>query len=448
MIRFGLPAEVTAAERWALETLVDLSRLLPCEGELPGAVTLGVGAGAGFEVTERRVTVGRAVLARVIDVAGAAVEQGSTARDRHDRVPAEVNPLVVEGAERRPMVQRLAAELVTAVRRAAGNGPVLQVAAWPEGRGWAVAMTHDIDVVAGWPVFTLWRVVELARKGRVADIAAVVGAAARSALAAPVADALRAILAVERRYELPATWFALVGDPTLGRWWQGDVTYRIESAAARGLLDAIAGSGHEVGLHGSMQTGSDPARFQEERDRLARLLGNAPQGVRQHFLKMRPGATQRAMQSAGFGYDATFGFSARNGFRLGVAETVTGWDAAGQAASGLEEVPLHWMDRALSKYQGVEDPDLLVADGLALAEVARREGGLWVGLWHPNLAPALGYPGAPAAFGRLVEALMGDGPWAARLDDVVAWRRARRATRVRSVAPDGRAELVGEGVLA
>jgi hypothetical protein len=252
---------------------------------------------------------------------------------------------------------------------------------------------------------------------------------------------LQQVLDIEQRHGVPSTWFVLVGDPSFARWRRGDVTYRIESPSARTLLDRIITAGHEVGLHGSMETGSDQARFAEERGRLARVIGSDARGVRQHFLKMRPGATQRAMLAAGFGYDATYGFSDRNGFRLGAADLITGWDQERNAPTDLDEVPLHWMDRALSKYQGVEDPHALVADGLALAETVQAEQGLWVGLWHPNLAPALGYPGAPEAFASMLSTVADRGPWMARLTDVVEWRRLRRAARVRQIAPDGRIEL-------
>src|SRR2546422_4631320 len=48
------------------------------------------------------------------------------------------------------------------------------------------------------------------------------------------------------------------------------------------------------------------------------------------------------------------------------------WDAGGERPIGLEEVPLCWMDRAFSKYRGVEDPERWVAAGLALARADRK----------------------------------------------------------------------------
>lgn len=448
MIRVDLPPDASAAERWALDTLVDLARLLPCEDLEAAVVILTTAPGEGFTTGEGKVHVGRATLARVVAIAGAGVEQESTEADQHGRVPTTANPLVVAGQDRIPVVQRLADELVRAVVIAANGRPVRRVAPWPEGRRWAVAVTHDVDVVAGWPVFTLARIAELVGKGRFSDVAAVVAAAAGTRGRSPVGPALRALLEVERRFAIPSTWFVLVGDPTLARWRQGDVTYRIESRAARTLLDEITAEGHEIGLHGSMRTGTDRDRFAEERERLTRVIGSEARGVRQHFLKMRPGATQHAMAAAGFGYDATFGFSGRNGFRLGVSDVVGGWDQAAGTGTTLDEVPLHWMDRALSKYQGIEDPRELVADGLELAQAARAHEGLWVGLWHPNLTPALGYPGAPAAFEWLLASLVEEAPWAARMSDIVEWRRIRRAARAHSMAPDGRVELSASGPAA
>jgi hypothetical protein len=68
--------------------------------------------------------------------------------------------------------------------------------------------------------------------------------------------------------------------------------------------------------------------------------------------------------------------------------------------------------------------------------------GLWVGLWHPNLTEALGFPGAPAAFRGLVERLATAAPYVAPLGDLVSWRRFRRSARVIHLRPDGGVHLV------
>jgi len=143
------------------------------------------------------------------------------------------------------------------------------------------------------------------------------------------------------------------------------------------------------------------------------------------------------MAAAGFAYDATYGFPDRNGFRLGVADVVPAWDDRLRQTTSLDEIPLMWMDRAQSKYQGIEDPEHWVEDALETARACESVEGLWVGLWHPNLTPALGYPGAPPAYRRLLMALMARDPYVATLDRIVAWRRLRRSVRAKGITPDG-----------
>jgi hypothetical protein len=150
--------------------------------------------------------------------------------------------------------------------------------------------------------------------------------------------------------------------------------------------------------------------------------------------------TERAMAGAGFFYDSTFGFPDRNGFRLGVADVVPRWDAGANHSIAIEEAPFTWMDRALSKYRGIERPAAWSEDALQLAATARAVGGLWVGLWHPNLTPPLGFPDAPAAYAATIAGVMAESPYVAPLDTIVGWRRLRRSVRAAAITPDGRVE--------
>lgn len=453
MIRLaGTFPELEPGARYGLDVLLDASRLLRVDDPTADVVVLDVLARRGpaphgttlaprFEVRDGVVTVGGDVLHAIVDLAGAAVEQRSAARDRYGRIPASVNPLVGAGREREPIVSAWGRALAGAVTAAAGRRAVWRVPSWPEGRRWAVALTHDLDVVAGWPAFTALRVVELLRAGEIAQAAAV----SRAALAAvgrdPVGAAVRAVLVTEAQAGVRSTWFVLCGRPTPRSWARGDVTYRIDGPRARGIVRAVLDGGHEVGLHGSFATMDEAGRFTDERARLAHLWGTEVAGVRQHFLRMRPGATHRAMTQAGFTYDASFGFSDRNGFRLGVADVVPGWDEARGTPAGIREVPLIWMDRAMSKYANVHQPERWVADALELAAACREVEGLWVGLWHPNLSTPLGFPGAEQAYRDLVASLVSHRPFTADLTTMGAWCRARGGLRAARVGSEGRVAL-------
>jgi hypothetical protein len=418
--------------------LVDQSRVLVVEDPSADVVTLDVDESAGprgFTVSDGRVTIAQSALVHVLNVAGAETERRSPVRDRYGRVPSSENPLVAESEERQPVVTTAAVALRDRVRQAAGQRRVHVLSPWPDGKRWAAAFTHDVDVVAGWPAFTALRLVELLRKSELARAKRVVTSALGAAIRDPAWAGMSDVLSREREEGVLSTWFLLCGQPTLATWRAGDLTYSPDSPSVRRLLDALSTAGHEAGLHGSFATYTDATRFAEQRQRL-KTLGGEGNGVRQHYLRMQPRATQVAMRAAGFTYDATYGFPDRNGFRLGVADVVPTWDVP-----GLDEVPLVWMDRALSKYKGIEDPNAWVDDALELAAAARAVDGLWVGLWHCNLTPPLGYPGAPEAYRRLVTEIVRQEPYIATLERVVAWRRARRLVRARTVAPDGRVEL-------
>jgi hypothetical protein len=147
------------------------------------------------------------------------------------------------------------------------------------------------------------------------------------------------------------------------------------------------------------------------------------------------------MVAAGFDYDATWGFADRNGFRLGVADLVPAWDAEQQKTLPLDVVPLTWMDRALSKYAGIEEPGRWIEDARELARECKSVEGAWSGLWHPNTIEALGFPGAEPAFVSLLQALADDRPYFGSAQKLVQWRRFRRSIRARRVSADGRVAL-------
>jgi peptidoglycan/xylan/chitin deacetylase (PgdA/CDA1 family) len=439
---------LTPSERFALDLLVDLSAVLQYPDskdvvrvEVAGASDLRTLAQLrarnwGIAVGDGVVTLDRGLLAFVIDVALAAVEQRSSAADRFNRVPGTETPLVGAQAEREPVISVAARALASAVRAAAGRRRFHSIDPWPQGRQWAVALSHDLDVVQWWPAFTSLRLLELLRRGELSRALRVVGSAAMTGGRDVVWRGIRGVLDAEAEHQVRSTWFVLCGSPTLATARAGDLTYSPESNLTRRILDAIAKAGHEIGLHGSFATSGDHALFPAQRDRLQSLAGRVV-GVRQHYLRMRPDSTPRGMAKGGFQYDSTFGYADRNGFRLGTADVVPLWNVDANAPVGIDEAPFAWMDRALSKYRRVEDPDAWIDDALALADACRNVNGLWVGIWHPNLTPALGFPDAPKAYRRLVASLSQREPWFAPLGEIVAWRRARRSARVTGVRSDG-----------
>lgn len=450
MIRLPAPSSPGAPEQHHLTLLTELARLIPVTDRAADVVRIELvdqpesfasidawrRAGWGIEPGEGVVRVARAGLRLAWGLVTAEAEQQTTARDRFGRVPATANALVAAGGglEREPVVSQAAVALRRAAVRAAGRRLVRVAAPWPDGRRWAVALTHDLDIVAFWPAFTGLRLFELGRKGQWRIAARAAGAALQSVGRGPVVQGIDELLAAERARSIRSTWFVLCGTPTVKTFLDGDLTYRPEAATTRAILSAITADRHAIGLHGSRETVTSAERFGAQRSRLQALAGQPIAGVRQHFLRFDPAHTPGAMAQAGFRYDSTTGFPDRNGFRSGVADVVA-------LSSTMDEVPFTWMDRALSKYRGVEEPEAWIDEAVALAQSCCDVEGLWVGIWHPNLTDALGFPGAPAAYRRLLDTLLADAPYVGTLDEIVAWRAERRALRIERLAEDGRYEL-------
>jgi hypothetical protein len=424
----------------AVEAACELVKLTPVERQSAGSAAADLSPQAALERADGEVRISSAALKAVAEVAGGGIEQRCLASDRHGRVPSAENPLVAAGQSRIPVVSQLGMELRRAVLAVAGRRPVRTIAPWPEGHRWAALMTHDLDVVDWWGLFPLLRMAELAQKGNW-DRAARVGKALRRNLGKdPVTRGIHSILQLEAHHGIRATWFVICAPTGIRSLLAGDSTYRADGPAARRILTALTHAGHEIGLHGSFATRNSGAEMARQRRVLSRLADVPVLGGRQHFLRMQPGKTQQHIIEAGLEYDATWGFADRNGFRLGVADLVPAWDASRECMLPLETVPLMWMDRALSKYAGVEEPGRWIEDARELLRACKTVEGAWVGLWHPNTTEALGFPGAEPAFVSLLQSLADDRPYFASAHRLVQWRRFRRSVRAQ-VHANGRVVL-------
>lgn len=423
-------------ERYAMDVLLDLSRLPRTDRMLDGAIPVAAGAAGatGFDVVDGTVIIDRDILAETAALLTLAAERDSPVRDGRGRVPASVNSLGAAGRELEPVVQRHAVALRRVVAALRGTMPAL-LAPWPEGARWAVALTHDLDLVRWWGLGYAARSLELLRRGEWRRWMRASGAALGAVGRGPVLGAIGRLLEVEAAHGVTSTWFVMAGSPSLRSVLAGDVTYPIESA--RSVLEQVRTRGHEIGLHGSFATAQSDALLRRERDTLEQAIGRSVRATRQHFLRMDPLATQERAATLGFTVDSTVGYYDRAGFRLGVADLVPLADGAGRPL-GIDEAPLVWMDRASSKYRGIETPAAWIDEALTSAQVVESVEGLWVGLWHPNLAAPFGFPDAEPAFADLVARLAARKPWFATVSQVAAWRDRRRRVRVSGFEPDGR----------
>jgi hypothetical protein len=128
-----------------------------------------------------------------------------------------------------------------------------------------------------------------------------------------------------------------------------DPAYELGHPLIRNLLKHIHQRGHEIGLHPSYNTFSNPEALKSEADRLKRIC--AEEGIEQerwggrmHYLRWQQPTTMRAWADAGMNYDSTLGYADHAGFRCGTSHEYPAFDAESQAQLCLRIRPLIAME--------------------------------------------------------------------------------------------------------
>lgn len=349
-------------------------------------------------------------------------------RDEHGRPPAVGSLLAAHDRLERPPVEDYA-RLLSRRLAAVGHGGPHQPR-WPNGKRYAVALTHDVDAP------------ERPNHARMMLRRLLLGGASRresywglraelsrhglaQALIAPITRRFEwdfsAFTELERKYGLvSAFYFASInsreGHPL-------DVPYDIRARRYRRLFDRLTADGWEIGLHASY-LGGPAGSVRHQRDALRRLAGQI-EGLRHHYLRLSPGDPLQSLAAAaeaGLGYDTSVGFNDAPGFRAGTALPFEPLTAEREGRRGLVELPMTIADMHLPR----EDVRATVEIVLEHLEKVRGLGGLAVLNWHVGnwrRCPAW-RESYRAACARLAE---DEAAWVALPSEVADWwsRRSR-----------------------
>jgi hypothetical protein len=268
--------------------------------------------------------------------------------------------------------------------------PVPFLSPWPDGRSWALVLTHDVETAAG------YRTMELLR-------------------------------APERELGYRSSWNFV------------PLRYRVPDETVRALWR----EGCEVGVHGLRHDGRDlgSRRLMEKRLPAIREYAERWQAV-----GFRSPATQRRwelMPRLGFGYDSSYSDTDPYEPQPGGCCTYLPY-----FNDGMVELPITLpQDHTMFSILGQPDADLW----LHKAKQLRDRHGMVLLLAHPDYA---GDPRLAEGYRTLLETFAGDDTvWHALPKEVAAWWRRRSASTIAGddgrwaivgpAASDGRVELAG-----
>ena len=168
--------------------------------------------------------------------------------------------------------------------------------------------------------------------------------------------------------------------------------YSFQEPRIRKLMKALSDQGHEIGIHGTMQSWDDPGALNSTLNRLRKESPEPVGGIRQHYLRFKPGLTARLQVEAGLLYDASLGFSEHDGFRYSYCWPHKFFDFDKQQIMDLWEIPLTLMD-VTHFYKRELDFEQSRASVKMLAGEVERFKGVFSMLWHNSFFNEREFPG-------------------------------------------------------
>ncbi len=309
---------------------------------------------------------------------------------------------------------------------------------WPDGRRFAVCLTHDVDLISErstprQAARHAWAGRDRGGLGRIAGPPVRLARAVRTGIArVPSArETLERSAALEADRGATASYLFTV--PPAGGPGRYDCVYapddpclfRGERRRVADVMRALAADGFDVGLHGSYEAGLRPGALAAERASLERATGLEITTTRQHLLHWDVRSTPRLQEAAGLRVDSSLGFNRDVGFRAGTSLPFRHFDVAMRERLGLLQVPLVAQDASLldSWGRGLDAPKAseIVTQ---LLDRAAELGTAATLVFHPD---KLVRPGWLALYEHALDHAAERGAWLTSLAQAARWWEAREA---------------------
>lgn len=272
---------------------------------------------------------------------------------------------------------------------------------WPDGKCFAVCLTHDVDAVSLYSLKQSLR----SRKAQLLNdssafqkVKSLMGVGidlVRAGMRSEQKDPLHCYerwLEVEKEFGAHSTFFFWPGLRAVTKRHHTDCAYELydpvvfdnQKCNVAEMIWEIDRQGWEVGLHPSWYSFNDVDELKRQKETLEKVLGHEIVSVRQHYLHCDIRVTPRVHAEAGFKYDSTLGFSDNIGFRFGTCYPWKIYDLKAEKGLPIMEIPLIVQDGALlHPNKGMRlDEDSAFRYVVRMSKAVERVGGVLTLLWH------------------------------------------------------------------
>ncbi len=274
---------------------------------------------------------------------------------------------------------------------------------WPDGKSFAVSLTHDVDAVSLYSLKQSLR----SRKAQLLNggsafqkVKSLIGVGidlASAVMHIQQKDPLHCYerwLKAEKECGAHSTFFFWPGLSAVTKRHHTDCAYELydpvvfdnQRCTVAEIIQEIDRQGWEIGLHPSWYSFDDADELKRQKESLEKALGHEVVSVRQHYLHYDIRVTPAVHAAAGFKYDSTLGFNDNVGFRFGTSRPWYLYDLKGEKELPIMEIPLIVQDGALlSPTKGMRlDENTAFQYIVQITNAAEKVGGILTLLWHPN----------------------------------------------------------------
>jgi peptidoglycan/xylan/chitin deacetylase (PgdA/CDA1 family) len=274
---------------------------------------------------------------------------------------------------------------------------------WPEGKSFAICLTHDVDIVYSFYFKQSLR----NRKAQLLNNSSL--SSKVKGFLGPGVDLFRYAkkymkkdplhcyekwLKVEKEIGAHSTFFFWPGISSVTKKHHTDCNYELsdqvifynQKCTVADMIYSIDRRGWEIGLHPSWYSFNDADEVKRQKERIEKVLDHEIVSVRQHRLHYDIRITPQVHAEAGFRYDSTLGFNDNVGFRFGTCYPWYLYNLKEERPLPIMEIPLIIQDGALlNQNKGMRlDIETAYHYMIQIAEAVEKVGGILNLLWHPN----------------------------------------------------------------
>lgn len=283
-------------------------------------------------------------------------EYNSSLRDKNNRFPYYTS-------KNRNIFEPLASEFLMS------NG---YHAEYPDGKPFAVCLTHDIDNVYQSITSKSMNALKNFTRGNFNESLNSILQIRTKKI--PYVN-FEEIMKLEEHYNACSSFYFLALDPP-----DLDCTYQIEDLENE--ISTIQDWGWEVGLHIGQQGSGDLNKLQNEKRKLEKVTNNSIIGCRNHLLKFIVPDSWELLSQAGFRYDCSLGYADCAGFRNGMCHPFKPYNLHNNKITEIIEIPLVIMDDSLfDKYMRLDADRAWEITQRLINTVAECQGVITL-VWH------------------------------------------------------------------